>query len=103
MKQLAYFVERLQKTPDGDGCLLDSTLLLYGSGMSDGHMHLPKNVPNVLVAGQGFGIKGNRFIQYPPDAGTPLANLQLTILERFGLPVHEFGDSNGTLKTLTGV
>jgi hypothetical protein len=100
IRQLAYFVDRLKKTADGDGTLLDSTMILYGSGMSDGHMHLPKNVPSLVVAGKQFGMKGNRFIQYPPDDGTPLANLQLSILEKFGLPVEKFGDSNGTLKTL---
>jgi hypothetical protein len=103
VSQLAYFVDRLQKTVDGDGTLLDSTLLLYGSGMSDGHMHIPKNVPTLLVAGKAFGISGNRSIQYRPDDGTPLANLQLSLLERFGLAVEKFGDSNGELKQLSGL
>ena len=100
VRQLAYFVDKLQKTPEGDGSLLDSTMVLYGSGMSDGHMHLPKNVPSLIVSGRRLGIAGNRFLQYPPDAGTPLANLQLTVLEKLGLPVEKFGDSNGLL---TGV
>ena len=103
VKQLAYFTEQLQKTADGEGSLLDSTMLLYGSGMSDGHMHLPKNVPTLLVSGKEFGIKGNRFIKYDPDSETPLANLQLTLLERFGLAVEHFGDSNGELHRLTNV
>jgi hypothetical protein len=103
VKQLAYFTEQLQKTADGEGSLLDSTMLLYGSGMSDGHMHLPKNVPTLLVSGKEFGIKGNRFIKYDPDSETPLANLQLTLLERFGLAVEKFGDSNGELHRLTSV
>lgn len=100
VSQLGYFLEQLQSTSDGEGTLLDTTMLLYGSGMSDGHMHLPKNVPSLIVAGRNFGIKGNRFVQYPPDDGTPLANLQLTLLEKLGLPVEKFGDSDGML---TGV
>ena len=80
--------------------MLDTRMLPYGSGMSDGHMHLPKNVPSLIVAGRNFGIKGNRFLQYPLDDGTPLANLQLTLLEKLGLPVEKFGDSDGML---TGV
>ena len=97
VSQLGYFLDLLQSTSDGDGTLLDSTMLLYGSGMSDGHMHLPKNVPTILVAGQNLDIAGNRFVQYPPDDGTPLANLQLTMLEKLGLDVEKFGDSDGML------
>ena len=100
VSQLGYFLEQLQSTSDGEGTLLDTTMLLYGSGMSDGHMHLPKNVPSLIVSGRNFGIKGNRFVQYQPDDGTPLANLQLTLLEKLGLPVEKFGDSDGML---TGV
>ena len=100
VSQLGYFLEQLQATSDGDGTLLDTTMLLYGSGMSDGHMHLPKNVPSLIVAGRNFGITGNRFVQYPPDDGTPLANLQLTLLEKLGLPVEQFGDSDGMLTGL---
>ena len=97
VSQVGYFLEQLQAAPDGEGTLLDSTMLLFGSGMSDGHMHLPKNVPTLLVAGKDLGIRGNRFIEYPPDDGTPLANLQLTLLEKLGLDVEKFGDSNGML------
>ena len=100
VSQLAYFLEQLQSTSDGEGTLLDTTMLLYGSGMSDGHMHLPKNVPSLIVAGRNFGITGNRFLQYPPDDGTPLANLQLALLEKLGLPVEKFGDSDGMLTGL---
>ena len=97
VSQLGYFLEQLAATSDGEGTLLDSTMLMYGSGMSDGHMHLPKNVPTLLVTGRDLGVKGNRFVQYPPDDGTPLANLQLTLLEKLGLDVDKFGDSNGML------
>jgi hypothetical protein len=101
VKQLAYFLEKLQATQEGDGSMLDNTIVLYGSGMSDGNLHTPQNVPTLLAAGKGCGIKGGRFVQYQPE--TPLANLQLTLLEQFGLPVTNFGDSNGELNRLTGL
>jgi len=101
IKQLAYLVDRMDKTKDGDGTMLDNSMILYGSGMSDGNLHIPTNVPTILVSGKNFNIKGNRFIQVPER--TPLANLQLTMLERYGMPMEKFGDSNGELKVVTGL
>jgi hypothetical protein len=101
MRQFAYFLDKLAKTRDGDGSLLDNTLILYGSGMSDSNMHTPENVPTLVVAGKGFGIHGNRFLKYPE--ATPLANLQLTLLDKIGLRTDHFGDSTGELSALTGV
>ncbi len=101
IKQLAYFVEKMKSTPDGEGSVLDHTMLLYGSGMSDSNLHVPENVPTLLVSGRGYGIKGNRYLQYP--AGTPLSNLQLTMLDKMGFADESFGDSNGELTTLAGV
>ena len=101
VKQLQYLVEKLATTKDGDGVMLDSAMVLYGSGMSDSNMHIPTNVPTLLVSGKNFGIKGNRSIQV--SERTPLANLQMSILERYGMPMEKFGDSNGELKALTGV
>ncbi|MGE0447161.1 MAG: DUF1552 domain-containing protein [Vicinamibacterales bacterium] len=101
MKQFGYLVDRLAATPDGDGSMLDSTMLLYGSGMSDSNLHIPTNVPTLLVSGKRFGIAGNRYIQAPER--TPLANLQLTMLDRFGMPMEQFGDSNGELPMITAV
>jgi len=101
MRQLAYLTDKLSKTADGDGTMLDSTIVLYGAGMSDSNLHIPTNVPTLLVAGKNFGIQGNRFLQYPER--TPLANLQLSIAEKFGLPVEHFGDSTGELQRLSGV
>ena len=95
LKQLAYLVEKLSTTTDGDGTMLDNTMLLYGSGMSDSNLHIPTNLPTLLVSGKNFGITGNRYIQTPER--TPLANLQLSMLERFGAPMEQFGDSNGSL------
>jgi hypothetical protein len=99
--QLAYLTEKLKATQDGNGSLLDHTLLLYGSGMSDPNMHIPYNVPTLLVAGKEYGIKGNRCLTFPEK--TPLANLQVTIAEKMGLSVERFGDSNGDLPGLDGV
>ena len=96
---VAYFLEKLQATPDGDGSLLDHTMLLYGSGMSDPNLHLPHNVPTMLVMGDAYDITCGRYLQAPE--GTPLANLHLTMLEKLGLPVERFGDSNGQLDLLS--
>ena len=82
LKQFAYFLERMRQTPDGDGSLLDHTLMLYGSGMSDSNMHLPYNVPTMVVGGSLFDIKAGRHIQATDS--TPLTNLQLTLMERMG-------------------
>src|SRR5262249_41519920 len=98
MKQLAYFVDKLKATQDGGGTLLDSTLLLYGSGMSDSNMHTPEKVPTLVVAGKNFGVKGNRFLQEPGK--TPLSNLQLTLADKMGVKVDHFGDSTGEVPEL---
>ncbi len=71
----AKFVERLRSTPDGDGSLLDHSLLVYGSGMSDGNGHTGSPLPHVLVGGADGRIKGNRHIVTPEN--TPMANLLL--------------------------
>ena len=76
VETLAYFLKKLQAIPDGDGTLLDHSVVLYGSGMSDGNTHNNYNVPVVVVGGRDQQIKGNRHLRYPK--GTPLANLSLT-------------------------
>ena len=101
VQQLGYFADRLQATPEGEGTMLDHTVLLLGAGMSDADLHAPKNVPTAVVAGKGFGMVGNRSVHCPE--GTPLANLQLTLLERLGVPVEKFGDSNGELNLIHSV
>ena len=101
VKQLGYFVNRLQSTSEGDGSMLDKTMMLIGSGLGDGNVHTPTNVPIALVAGRDFGMKGNRTIHCPE--GTPLSNLQLTMLEKLGLPMEKFGDSNGELRLIHDV
>jgi hypothetical protein len=91
----------LQAIPDGDGNLLDHTVVLYGSGMSDGNTHNNFSVPVVVVGGLDQQIKGNRHLRF--SKGTPLANLQLSLMLKFGVPVESFGDSTGKLKLLQDV
>ena len=99
MQMFSYFLEKLQGTQDGDGTLLDHTLLLYGSGMSDSNLHLMWNVPTMVVGGATFGVKGGRHVTVAK--GTPLANLQLTLLDKAGVRVDRFGDSSGRLNLLS--
>jgi len=91
---LAYYLRKLATTPDGDGALLDQTLLMYGSGMSNGNSHASKNLPIITVGG-GVAIRGGRHIVSPLD--TPLTNLQLSILDWAGIHLETFGDSTGRL------
>ena len=92
---LAYFLGKLKATPDGDGNLLDHSLILYGSGMSNSNVHNHSPLP-VLVAGGAAGkMKGGRHLKYPE--GTPMANLLLSILDKAGVPQERVGDSTGPL------
>jgi hypothetical protein len=97
----AKLLEKLGATPDGDGSLLDHTIFLYGSGMSDGNAHDPKNLPVLLLGGASASIQGGRHLRFPKD--TPLANLHLTLLGKMGLPMDKIGDSTGEFKELTAV
>jgi hypothetical protein len=92
----SYFLDKLKATPDGNGNLLDHTMYLYGSGMSNGDVHDHVNLP-VLVAG-GPGVKGGRNIQYKEP--TPLANVHLTLLDKVGAHVEKFADSQGKVPEL---
>jgi len=92
-KQFVYLLEKLRSTPDGDGSLLDHSMITYGSGLSDGNAHDHANLPLVL-AGRACGtLKSGRFLQYPRE--TPMANLYVAMLDRMGVPVDSLGDSNG--------
>ena len=95
----AEFIEKMRSTPDGDGSLLDHSLLLYGAGMSNSNAHAPINLPVMLVGGAGGGLKGGRHITYPED--TPMANLLTAIMDALGVPVDQVGDSNGMLDVLS--
>jgi hypothetical protein len=92
---VAHFLERLRSTPDGDGTLLDHSLVLYGSGMSNSNIHNHSPLP-ILVAGGAAGkMKGGRHLKYPEN--TPMANLLLTILDKAGVHQDSVGDSAGLL------
>jgi hypothetical protein len=94
----AYYLEKLKSTPDGAGTLLDHSVVLYGSGMGNPNVHDHVNLP-IIVAGGGAGrMKGGRHITYAEP--TPLANLHLTLLEKVGVRLDRFADSQGTIGEL---
>lgn len=95
---VAYFLEKLRTTADGDGSLLDHSIIIYGAGMSDSNAHDPTNLPILLVGGAAGRLKGGRHLRYPE--GTPLANLHLTVLDMLGVHVDQLGDSNGEFQQL---
>jgi hypothetical protein len=98
--QLAYLLEKLKSTPEGDGTLLDHCMIVYGSGISDGNAHRHDGLP-ILIAGKAGGtIKTGRHVRYPKE--TPLTNLYLSMLDRIGAPLDSFGDSTGRLASLDG-
>jgi hypothetical protein len=95
----AEYLEKLQKTPDGDGSLLDHVILLFGSGISNSDRHTHGPLPTFVVGGGSGTLKGGRHLIYPEH--TPLTNLQLTLLNKLGVPVESLGDSTGQFKELS--
>ena len=98
-QMFAYFLERMRSTPDGDGTLLDHSMIVYGSSLSDGNLHLHYNLPLLLAGGGSGQIKGGRHIRYPDD--TPTTNLFLTLLDKLKIPLENLGDSTGRLDLLS--
>src|SRR6516164_10847909 len=95
-RMLAYYLDKLRQTPDGDGSLLDHSMILYGGALNDGNLHLYTSLPLVLFAGGINGIKGGQHIRYPNR--TPMTNLLLTMLDKANVPhVDQLGDSTGRL------
>ncbi len=99
----AHLLERLQSTHDGEGTLLDHSIIVYGSGLSDGMGHVHHDVPTLLVGGGAGRFKGGSHIRYPR---LPLSNLHLKIIEMVGLRVEDFlddrySDATGTLDILS--
>jgi hypothetical protein len=95
-KMLAYYLDKLRNTQDGDGSLLDHTLIQYGGALSDANLHLYTDLPILVIGGGINGIKGGQHIKYP--SRTPLTNLLLTLLDKAGVPrVESIGDSTGRL------
>jgi hypothetical protein len=98
MSLFARFVEGLKNTPDGDGTLLDHSLLMYGTGMGDSDHHTPVNLPVVLAGGARGQLQGGRHLVYPAD--TPMMNLGLTLLDKVGVHIDRIADSTGKLTDL---
>ncbi len=94
----AEYLEKLKNTPEGNGSLLDNVLVLYGSGIGNPNVHDHTNLPTIVAGGAAGGMKGNRHIRY--DKPTPLANLHLTLLDKVGVQIDSFGDSNGKIDEL---
>jgi len=95
MTKFAYFLERLKGVPDGDGTLLDHSLVLYGSSLSDGNQHNFSPLPIVLAGGASGQLKGGRHLQFPKD--TRMSNLLAAMLNKLGAPTEKFGDGTGIL------
>lgn len=92
---LAYFVARLAATPDGDGSLLDHSLVLYGSGLGNSQDHNHSELPIVVAGGASGKVTGGKHVRVASE--TPISNLLVTMLDRVGVPVDRFGDSSGTV------
>ena len=103
MSLLAGFLEKLQATPDGDGTLLDQSMILYGGGISDGAQHSHMDLPLILAGGGAGTLRGGRHLKYEDE--TPMTNLLVSMLDKAGVSVDGLGDSTGRLSmdTLTGI
>ena len=100
MELFAKFIAKLAATPDGDGTLLDHSIVIYGSGIADGNKHTHEDLP-VVVAGHGGGLLGGRHLVYAEN--TPMTNFYLTMLDRIGVKEETIGDSTGRVEHLTDV
>ena len=94
------FIGKLRSMPEGDGTVLDHSIIVYGSGISDGNEHTHEDLP-VLLVGGGGGVQGNRHVVYEPN--TPMTNLYLTLLDRIGVRQESIGDSTGQIAHLSEV
>ena len=101
MKLFAHFLQKLQSTPDGDGSLLDHSLIVQGAGMSNSDIHYHHDLPMLLAGGGAGHVKGGRHLKFGEE--TPLSNLWLTLIDKMGLPIDRFGDSNGKIDLLSDV
>ena len=96
---LAHFLDRLRNTPDGDGNLLDHSMVVYGGGIGNGNLHEHTNLPCLVAGGGGGRLQGGRHLAYKEE--TPMANLLLSVLDKAGVRVDEIGDSTGMLNIST--
>jgi hypothetical protein len=98
MSVYAHLIEKMRNTPDGDGTLLDHSILVYGAGMGDGDHHTPIDMPVAIVGGGCGKLKGGRHIKYALN--TPFMNAGLTLLDKVGVELDKIGDSTGRLTEL---
>ena len=100
-----YFLNKLRSTPDGDGNLLDHTMLLYGGAMSNPNVHLHVNLPLVVAGGGAGRLKGGRHLAFRPSDNVPMTNLLVSLLDKAGVSIEKIGDSTGKLDldTLSGM
>ena len=94
---LAYFAEKLRAIPDGDGTLLDHSLILYGTNMGNSNQHMHYDVPHILVGGANGQLKGNRHLAYERKTVTT-GNLLLSVLDLYGIHKDVQGDSTGSAR-----
>jgi hypothetical protein len=92
----AQFLDKLKATPDGDGSILDHSLFLYGSGMSNGNQHDHENLPTLVIGGGAGTHKGNNHIKMAKS--TPLSNLVVSICGKAGVDIAKFGQSSGAIE-----
>jgi hypothetical protein len=98
VKQFTYLLDKMKATRDGDGTLLDHSMIIYGSALADGNAHQHNNLPTVLAGRAGGSIVPGRHLRYKDE--TPITNLYMSMLDRMGVPVETFGDSTGRLEGL---
>lgn len=96
IERMAGLLERLEGREEGEGSMLDSTLVFFGSGLRDGNRHDPNNLPILLAGGQGAGIAGGGHLRFPEH--TKLCHLYVAMLTAFGVPTERFGDAEGALE-----
>ncbi|MFO0979286.1 MAG: DUF1552 domain-containing protein [Planctomycetaceae bacterium] len=103
LSRLAHLLNLLKQTPEGDGTMLDRTMILYGSGMNSGKggEHSPKNLPTLVAGGHKLGLKHGQHLAFDSDSHPPLSNLLLTLAQKMGLEKSSFADATGTLTGLT--
>jgi hypothetical protein len=98
---LNYFLEKMQSTQDGDGSLLDHSLIMYGGGMGNGNLHRHTDLPCLLAGKLGGQFTTGRHLAYAEN--TPMSNLLVTILDKVGAPIGKLGDSTGLLQDFTNI
>ena len=95
----AYMLEKMASMQDGEGSLLDHSMILYGSALADGNQHTHHDLPLVLAGGGAGRLRGGRHLRFPRE--TPMNNLLLSLLDLAGAPTEQFGDSTGKLGGLS--